>query len=78
MVQFFWEGHIWSKQQQEISNPQELGGAELHTSLSGVADYYAETEYEALDKIKSIIKYTNFIKPEILSKKIISSKICCF
>ena len=53
----------------EISNPQELGGAELHTSLSGVADYYAETEYEALDKIKSIIKYTNFIKPEILSKK---------
>ena len=31
----------------EVSNPQELGGAELHTSLSGVADYFAEDEYRA-------------------------------
>ncbi len=53
----------------EISNPQELGGAELHTSLSGVADYFAENDYEALDKIKSILEFVNYTKPKSLHEK---------
>ena len=53
----------------EISNSQELGGAELHTSLSGVADYFAENDYEALDKIKSILEFVNYTKPKSLHEK---------
>ena len=59
----------------EDSNAQELGGADLHTSLSGVADYYAENDYEALDRIKSILKYVNYKKISNLDeKKVISPK----
>ena len=59
----------------ENSNAQELGGADLHTSLSGVADYYAENDYEALDRIKSILKYVNYKKLSNLDeKKVISPK----
>ena len=53
----------------EVSNAQELGGAELHTSLSGVADYFAENEYEALDKIKSILDFINYKKPDYVAIK---------
>ena len=53
----------------EVSEAQELGGAELHTTLSGVADYYAENDFEALDKIKSILKHINYKKPITLKEK---------
>ncbi len=53
----------------EVSSPQELGGAELHTSLSGVADYFAENEYSALDKVKSILEFINYEKPKTLVEK---------
>ena len=40
-----------------------------------MADYYAENDYEALDKIKSILKYVNYKKISILDeKKVISPK----
>ena len=53
----------------EVSPPQELGGAELHTSFSGVADYFAEDDYSALDKIKSILSFINYKKPITLVEK---------
>jgi 3-methylcrotonyl-CoA carboxylase beta subunit len=53
----------------EVSSPQELGGAELHTSLSGVADYFAENEYSALDKVKSILEFINYTKPKTLVER---------
>lgn len=34
---------------------ETLGGAETHNAISGIADYQCKTEYECLDKIKSII-----------------------
>jgi acetyl-CoA carboxylase carboxyltransferase component len=34
---------------------ETLGGAETHTEISGVVDYKVESDYEALDKIRSII-----------------------
>ena len=59
----------------EVSASQELGGAELHTTLSGVADYYAENDYEALDKIKSIMEHINYKKPKNLAeKKVVNPK----
>lgn len=42
----------------------------MHTRLSGVADYFAEDDYEALNMTKSIIKNLNFIKPNLVNKKI--------
>ena len=46
----------------EITNEQDLGGAELHTKLSGVADYFATDDYDALNIIKSIMKNLNYEK----------------
>ena len=58
----------------EITNDQELGGAELHTKFSGVADYFAENDYDALNIIKSIMNNLNYIKPEPLKIKAIKSQ----
>ena len=39
----------------EKVSAQDLGGASLHTKKSGVADYFAENEEEALEKARCII-----------------------
>ncbi len=39
----------------EDIDAETLGGAETHNAISGIADYQCKTEYECLDKIKSII-----------------------
>ncbi len=52
----------------EISSDQELGGAELHAKISGVADHLAEDDYDALNITKNIIKHSNYNKPNIVSK----------
>ena len=52
---------------------EELGGAEVHTSKSGVADHFAETEEEGLEMARNIVATLNyrpkhpgkFIKDEI-------------
>ena len=36
---------------------EELGGGDVHTRLSGVADHLAETEAEALDKVREIVAH---------------------
>ena len=41
----------------EDATSEELGGAELHTKYSGVADHFAENDQEALEKIRSIIDH---------------------
>jgi acetyl-CoA carboxylase carboxyltransferase component len=38
---------------------EELGGADLHTSLSGVADHYADDEPAALKKVRDIVENIN-------------------
>jgi 3-methylcrotonyl-CoA carboxylase beta subunit len=39
---------------------EELGGADVHTSKSGVADHFAETEEDALEQARHIIATLNF------------------
>ncbi len=59
---------------EEVS-AEDLGGAEVHTSKSGVADHFAETEEEALEQARHIIATLNyrpkhpgkFIKHEVLA-----------
>ncbi len=43
----------------EIIEPDDLGGAELHTRVSGVSDYLADTEAEAYGKLREICLTTN-------------------
>jgi 3-methylcrotonyl-CoA carboxylase beta subunit len=40
----------------EIVSDQDLGGAEVHTAISGVADHYAGDEDEALHLTRSIVE----------------------
>ncbi len=43
----------------EIIDPDELGGAELHTHTSGVSDYLAHSEQEAYGKLREICETTS-------------------
>ena len=49
----------------EVSTAEELGGATMHTRISGVADHFAKNDDEALEKIRGIIDH--FPKSEIVS-----------
>jgi len=39
---------------------EELGGAEVHTMQSGVADHYAENEEQALATVRGIVEHLNW------------------
>ncbi|WP_420638618.1 acyl-CoA carboxylase subunit beta [Candidatus Poriferisocius sp.] len=43
----------------EIIEPDDLGGADLHTRISGVSDYLADTEAEAYGRLREICGTTN-------------------
>lgn len=43
----------------EVIDPDTLGGAVLHTQVSGVADYLCETEQEAYVKLRDLCQATN-------------------
>ncbi len=43
---------------EEVS-AEDLGGADVHTRLSGVADHFAEDEQEALAKVREIVSHLN-------------------
>jgi 3-methylcrotonyl-CoA carboxylase beta subunit len=43
----------------EDINPEELGGAEMHTTVSGVSDYIADSEQEALARMRDIVAKLN-------------------
>jgi acetyl-CoA carboxylase carboxyltransferase component len=42
---------------------EELGGADVHTRLSGVADYLAEDDAHALALARTIVSTLNYVKP---------------
>ena len=46
----------------EVVTPEELGGAEVHTRVSGVADHYALNDAHALALVRRIIGNLNFRK----------------
>ena len=47
----------------EESTTEELGGAEMHSRISGVTDHLAETEEEALEVCRSIVANLNRTNP---------------
>ena len=51
----------------EVATAEELGGATMHTKISGVADHFAKNDDDALDKIRGIINHlpkTNQLSPD--------------
>ncbi len=46
----------------EIVSPEELGGAEVHTRVSGVADHYALNDAHALSILRRIVSGLNYNK----------------
>ncbi len=46
----------------EVVTPEELGGAEVHTRVSGVADHYALDDGHALALVRRIISNLNYRK----------------
>jgi 3-methylcrotonyl-CoA carboxylase beta subunit len=43
----------------EVVTSEELGGADVHCRVSGVADHYAENEHHALDIARTIVSHLN-------------------
>ncbi|MEQ1632567.1 MAG: carboxyl transferase domain-containing protein [Planctomycetota bacterium] len=48
----------------EIVSAEDLGGADVHTRLSGVADHFAEDEEHALQLCRNIVSHINTQKVE--------------
>ncbi len=44
----------------EVVDGETLGGAAMHARVSGVTDYLAPTEYEALQKLRDIVAHLNW------------------
>jgi 3-methylcrotonyl-CoA carboxylase beta subunit len=53
----------------EVVTPEELGGAEVHTRVSGVADHYALNDAHALSLVRRIVANLNFRKQVSLDLK---------
>ena len=51
----------------EVVSAEDLGGADVHTRLSGVADHFAEDEPRALEMTRSIVAHLNTVKPDQLA-----------
>ncbi len=49
----------------EIVTAEDLGGADVHTRLSGVADYFAEDEESALQTLREMVAGLNRRKPSL-------------
>ena len=43
----------------EVVGAEELGGADVHTRISGVADHYAENDHHALALVRNIVSNLN-------------------
>ncbi|TDU25787.1 3-methylcrotonyl-CoA carboxylase beta subunit [Panacagrimonas perspica] len=46
----------------EVVTAEELGGADVHTRISGVADYFAENDHHALSMVRRIVGNLNSVK----------------
>jgi acetyl-CoA carboxylase carboxyltransferase component len=50
----------------EVANEEELGGAEMHSRVSGLSDYLAEDEIDGIRIAREIVSYFNLPKPPAL------------
>lgn len=50
----------------EVSTDEELGGAEMHSRISGVSDYLAEDELDGIRIAREIMEFVNVTKPHFI------------
>jgi len=53
----------------EVSDAEELGGATMHSRISGVADHVAENDKDALRIARDILKHINYPRFNSLTRK---------
>jgi len=53
----------------EVSDSEELGGATMHTRISGVADHIAENDRDALRITRDLLKHINYPRNNSLTRK---------
>jgi 3-methylcrotonyl-CoA carboxylase beta subunit len=53
----------------EIVDGETLGGAEMHSTISGVSDYLANTELEAIGKLRDIVAALNWRQAQRTTKR---------
>jgi 3-methylcrotonyl-CoA carboxylase beta subunit len=46
----------------EVVSAEDLGGADVHTRISGVADHFAENDHHALATVRRIVGHLNTVK----------------
>ncbi len=49
----------------EVSDEESLGGAEMHSRTSGLSDYLAEDELDAVRIAREIVSHFNLVKPVV-------------
>ncbi len=59
----------------EVVTPEELGGAEVHTSMSGVADHFAENDEHAIQICRNIFENLEVNEKQILDIEAIEEPI---
>ena len=59
----------------EVVDAETLGGAEMHTTVSGVADYMVETEEEGIAMLRQCVSNLNYPTAEIITEKRIDSPL---
>lgn len=59
----------------EVVTAEELGGADVHAKISGVADYYAHNDAHALDQVRRIVANINWQKPQQLAVKPVAAPL---
>jgi 3-methylcrotonyl-CoA carboxylase beta subunit len=47
----------------EVVDAEALGGADVHTRVSGVADHFAENDAHALELARGVVRHLNRVKP---------------
>lgn len=52
----------------EIATDEELGGAEMHSRISGVSDYLAEDELDGIRIAREIMEFVNVTTPHLVPK----------
>ena len=59
----------------EVVSAEDLGGADVHTRMSGVADHFAEDESHALQMARSIARHLNTSKPQQVAMQSVEEPI---
>lgn len=53
----------------QVISSEDLGGADVHTRISGVSDHFAENDEHALSMARDIVRYLNRQKPDQLKRQ---------